>query len=57
MTFNTDMSWKILKWFYSKSGLKKNYTKTKVIWIGNIRKIDRRFRRESNPDWVTTFKA
>ena len=43
---NLDMSLKILEWFYMKSGLKINYTKTKVIRIGRIRETDRRFGRE-----------
>ena len=40
---NLDMSLKILEWFFMKSGLKINYSKTKVIRIGNIRESDRRF--------------
>ena len=44
-----------LQWFYRKSGLKINFKKTKVIRIGNIRESDRRFYKENNLDWVTTF--
>ena len=46
-----------LKWFYEKSGLKINESKTKVIRIGPIRETDRRFCRENNLDWVTKFVA
>ena len=45
----------ILQWFYRISGLKINVKKTKVIRIGNIRETDRRFCKENNLDWVTTF--
>ena len=45
----------ILQWFYRKSGLKINIKKTKVIRIGNIRETDRRFCKENNLDWVTSF--
>ena len=54
---NLNMSLKILNWFYSKSGLKINVSKTKVIRIGQIRETDRRFGRENNLDWVNTFTA
>ena len=54
---NLDMSLKILEWFYMKSGLKINYTKTKVIRIGSIRETDRRFGRENALDWVHEFTA
>ena len=54
---NLNMSLKILNWFYSKSGLKINITKTKVIRIGQIRETDRRFGRENNLDWVNNFTA
>ena len=47
----------ILQWFYFKSGLKINIQKTKVIRIGPIRETDRRFCRENNLDWVSTFTA
>ena len=46
-----------LEWFYQKSGLKINFSKTKVIKIGPIRKTDRRFCRENNLDWVSQFNA
>ena len=46
-----------MDWFYHKSGLKINYSKTKVIRIGPIRETDRRFCRENNVDWVTSFTA
>ena len=46
-----------LQWFYLKSGLKINESKTKVIKIGPIRETDRRFCRENNLDWVTKFTA
>ena len=46
-----------LQWFYIKSGLKINETKTKVIRLGPIRETDRRFCRENNLDWVTEFTA
>ena len=46
-----------LQWFYLLSGLKINETKTKVIRLGPIRESDRRFCRENNLDWVTTFTA
>ena len=46
-----------LQWFYLKSGLKTNESKTKVIKIGPIRESDRRFCRENNLDWVTKFTA
>ena len=52
---NLDLSLKIMKWFYMKSGFKINITKTKVIRIGYIRETDRRFGRENNLDWVTSF--
>ena len=45
----------ILQWFYRRSGVKINFKKIKVIRIGNIRETDRRFRKENNLDWVTTF--
>ena len=54
---NLDMSLKILEWFYMKSGLKINYTKTKVIRIGSIRETDRRFGRKNALDWVHEFTA
>ena len=46
-----------MDWFYRKSGLKINYSKTKVIRIGPIRETDRRFCKENNLDWVSTFTA
>ena len=46
-----------LQWFYYKSGLKINESKTKVIRLGPIRETDRRFCRENNLDWVTYFTA
>ena len=46
-----------LQWFYHKSGLKINESKTKVIRLGPIRETDRRFCRENNLDWVTKFTA
>ena len=46
-----------LQWFYYKSGLKINESKTKVIRIGPIRETDRRFCRENNLDWVSKFVA
>ena len=46
-----------LQWFYYKSGLKINESKTKVIRLGPIRETDRRFCRENNLDWVTSFTA
>ena len=48
---------KIMDWFYHKSGLKINYSKTKVIRIGPIRETDRRFCRENDLEWVTSFTA
>ena len=54
---NLDMGLQILEWFYLKSGLKINFSKTKVIRLGNIRETDRRFGRENNLDWVSTFTA
>ena len=54
---NLNMSLQILNWFYSKSGLKINYSKTKVIRLGNIRETDRRFGRENNLDWGSSFTA
>ena len=54
---NLDMSLKILTWFYEQSGLKINFSKTKVIRLGNIRETDRRFGRENNLDWVYEFTA
>ena len=47
----------ILEWFYQQSGLKINYSKTKVIKIGSERESDRRFCRENCLDWVKTFTA
>ena len=52
---NLDMSLKILTWFYEQSGLKINFSKTKVIRLGNIRETDRRFGRENNLDWTQMF--
>ena len=46
-----------MEWFYHKSGLKMNYSKTKVIRIGPIRETDRRFCRENNLEWVISFTA
>ena len=54
---NLRKSLQILTWFYHKSGLKINFSKTKVIPIGPIRETDRRFCRENNLDWVSTFTA
>ena len=54
---NLRNSLKILNWFYLKSGLKINIHKTKVIRIGPIRETDRRFCRENNLDWVSSFTA
>ena len=54
---NLRNSLKILNWFYSKSGLKINIHKTKVIRIGPIRETNRRFCRENNLDWVSSFTA
>ena len=54
---NLNIGMKILKWFHIKSGLKINISKTKVIRLGNIRESDRRFGRENNLDWVTTYTA
>ena len=47
----------ILRWFYTKSGLKINMSKTKVIRIGPIRETDCRFCRENNLDWVSQLTA
>ena len=46
-----------LTWFYNKSGLKINFSKTKIIKIGPIRETDRCFCRENNLDWVSSFTA
>ena len=54
---NLNMSLQILSWFYSKSGLTINFSKTKAIRLGNIRETDRGFGRENNLDWVSTFTA
>ena len=54
---NLKHSLEILEWFYQKSGLKMNMSKTKVIRIGPIRETDRRFCRENNLDWVSKFTA
>ena len=54
---NLKNSLKIMDWFYRKSGLKINYSKTKVIRLGPIRETDRRFCRENNLEWVSTFTA
>ena len=54
---NLRNSLKILNWFYLKSGLKINIHKTKVIRIGPIRETDRRFCRENNLNWVSSFTA
>ena len=39
------------------SGLKINFSKTKISKIGPIRETDRRFCRENNLDWVSSFTA
>ena len=44
-----------LHWFYLRSGLKINIKKTKVIRIGTIRESDRRYCKENNLDWVSSF--
>ena len=54
---NLRHSLETLTWFYKKSGLKINFSKTKVIKIGPIRETDRRFCRENDLDWVTKFTA
>ena len=46
-----------LQWFYKLSGLKINFDKTKIIWIGSMRESDRRFCKENNLDWKKEFKA
>ena len=46
-----------LDWFYHKSGLQINVTKTKAIKIGPIRETDRRFCRKNNLDCVSKFTA
>jgi len=43
-------------WYYKISGLKINTDKTKVVWLGSMRESDRRFCRENNLKWTTTFK-
>ena len=54
---NLKRSLQTLTWFYQRSGLKINFTKTKVIRIGPIRETDRRFCKENNLDWVSSFMA
>ena len=54
---NLRYSLETLTWFYQKSGLKINFSKSKVIKIGPIREMDRRFCRENDFDWVSTFTA
>ena len=54
---NLKNSLDILQWFYHVSGLKINLSKTKVIIIGPIKETDRRFCRENNLDWVSSFTA
>ena len=54
---NLNHALKTLQWFYAKSGLKVNESKTKVIRLGPIRETDRRFCRENNLDWVSKFTA
>ena len=52
---NLKLCLRILHWFYVVSGLKINLKKTKVIRIGDIRETDRRYCKENNLDWVSTF--
>ena len=52
---NLKLSLRILYWFYVQSGLKINMTKTKIVRIGKIRESDRRYCKENNLDWVTSF--
>ena len=52
---NLRISLDTLQWFYLKSGLKINIKKTKVIRIGTIRESDRRYCKENNLDWVSSF--
>ena len=54
---NLRESLQTLTWFYQKSGLKINFSKTKVIKLGPIRETDRRFCRENDLDWVSSFTA
>ena len=54
---NLQESLNTLNWFYLRSGLKINFSKTKVIKIGPIRETDRRFCRENDLDWVSNFTA
>ena len=54
---NLKLFLRILQLFYEISGLKINIKKTKVIRIGNIRETDRRYCKENNLDWVTSFVA
>ena len=54
---NLQESLNTLNWFYLRSGLKINFSKTKVIKISPIRETDRRFCRENNLDWVSNFTA
>ena len=54
---NLKNSLEYLEWFYQKSGLKININKTKVIRIGPIRETDRRFCRENDLEWVSSFTA
>jgi hypothetical protein len=44
-------------WYYKISGLKINVEKTKVTWLGSMRESDRRFCRENDLEWTSSFKA
>jgi exonuclease III len=42
----------LFHWFYSISGLKINYDKTNLVWIGSMKESDRRFCKENNIQWI-----
>jgi len=42
----------LFKWFHTLSGLKINYDKTNLVWIGSMKESDRRFCRENDLVWT-----